>query len=110
MIWHEDQRITFDLNSEMRLVAAGLSFTERLDLSLTGDVKLYESSSDQVTGEVDPLIGSFELNLTCGELESGQVWVNPDPIGTVNAGGWIEFPISFGPVDLIVRAHLSRAD
>ena len=110
VVWHEDQRVTLDLNSEMRLVALGLSFTERLDLSISGALSPHERPQDLPESEPDPLAGSFALSLTCGELESGQLWVNPDPIGSMTSGGWIEFPINFGPVSLFVRAHLSRAE
>ena len=108
-VWTDEQNVILDLNSEMRLVAAGLSFTERLDLSLEGTVSLRES-----TDLNDEFAGSFDLDISCGNLDNGQLWVNPDaPQVDTNGqmqvkGGWVEFPIGFGPIDLLIRVHLNR--
>ncbi|MAD60028.1 MAG: hypothetical protein CMH49_00760 [Myxococcales bacterium] len=107
-VWAEDQKITLDLNSEMRLVASGLSFTERLDLSLQGQISLHQA--DEMNDEAS---GSFDLDVSCGDLDNGQIWVNLDPPQANQEqimGGWVEFPIGFGPIDLIIRIHLRRLE
>jgi hypothetical protein len=106
-LWSEGNQLTLDLNSEMRLVAVGLSFTERFDLSLSGTLTPHQGEMD------DPLNGSYNLENSCGQLENGQLWVTPDPAQGDEQeikGGWLAFPINFGPFELVIHAHLTRTD
>ena len=108
VVWGEDNSVMMDLNSEMRLVALGLSFTENFNLSFQSNLMLHVANE-----EPDLANGSFDLEMTCGSFEQGQMWVNPDSptiSGERTSGGWIEFPVKFGPFELVIRAHLSRAE
>lgn len=103
--WGEGDQVWLDLNSEMRIVASGLSFTERLDLSLSGTVLTVASRGEEVN--------AFELSLHCGELSSELFWVHADELlapETEPRGGWMTIPIEFGPIQLDVQLHVIRAD
>ena len=96
--------ITYDLNNEVRVVLTRFNFSERADISWRGVV-----SEHVTTDEEDPLKGSLDVSFTCGSSEYAQIWVTPDPSELdERRGGWLEFPYSLGPIDLMICMHLTE--
>ena len=102
--WSEEGELTLDLNNEVRVVLTRFNFSERADISWRGLI-----SEHVTTDEEDPLKGSLHVSFTCGSSEYTQIWVTPDPSGVdERRGGWLEFPYSLGPIDLMIRIHLTE--
>ena len=92
----ESASLLVDLNVEVRLVAAGLSFTQFVPISFEGVVT---STIDNAMEEASPLL----LMGTCGDLEEADIWVER-PSGSDSAE--LIFPLNFGPITLWIHAHI----
>jgi hypothetical protein len=92
----ERASLLVDLNVEVRLVAAGLSFTRLIPISFEGSVT---STIEDTMQDVAPLL----LTGTCGDLEEVNIWVER-PSGSDSAE--LIFPLNFGPITLWIHAHI----
>ena len=104
--WTEDGELFLDLNTEVRVVLTMFNFSESANISWRGFVSEYSA-----TDESDPLGGSFDVNLTCGSLDEEQLWIKSDvPSPDEPRGGWIEMPYRLGPINLMIRIHLTELE
>jgi hypothetical protein len=110
VLWGESGEVLIDASSDLRVVAAGLSFTTRLELSALSAVSFHELPPD------DPAAGSLSLTPSCGELTRDPVWLTLDDqalsaegVGRGEGGAWLRLPLELGPVSLTLRLHLTAA-
>lgn len=108
--WGEAGEVLIDASSDLRVVAAGLSFTTRVAISALSAVSFNEVAPE------DPAAGSLSLTASCGEVPRDPVWVTLDEeassaegVGRGEGGAWLRMPLDLGPVSLTLRLHLVAA-
>jgi hypothetical protein len=124
----QDQTARLDLNSEIRLVASGLSFTRIFPISIAGQVgDAYEEPLDLPDSDLpdsdlpdsdlpdsdlpdsdlpdsENLDGRLSFTVDCGDAETPWLWIPPnDPLQEEFD---LIFPIPFGFVDLVIQLKL----